>query len=491
VQTAAPPQLTLFVATRASNTNPGPAGDASSQVSVPLQEGWANASVRASGDWYMSVHAPSLPSGFVGSWNYELAVSIDDYYHSADTETPFLSLVDTDSSSALLVTQNLTQVNATSTSAELFKQWMALSPPPFVMFAANVNHTSTMGIMNSYCGWRNAAQISASQRDVEGTDTNVQMGMIIRGIDNMPKEQFYITRLNASSSYVGVLALDGNSTDSGSGVVGGGGKIWQPLSWKTQTSGSCALLFNLTFCDEVAYAVPSNPRTYPNISDLRQLFDNYTSTSYQAFNYSLQQIPCNTTSDAQYSLAKNCTDCAAAYKEWLCAVSIPRCEEFSLNTSEELHRQPRNMGQPFFDTASMLPASVLNASYTPMPDAPTIPGSNAYQQTYFSSNATRHSRNPLIDQSIQPGPYNEVLPCEDLCYNLVASCPASLQFACPYRGRGLEAAYAPHLDLSGQLSCNYPGAVYPPEHSAGADVLAPVFRVLTLMALVALVVGVA
>ena len=46
----------------------------------------------------------------------------------------------------------------------------------------------------------------------------------------------------------------------------------------------------------------------------------------------------------------------------------------------------------------------------------------------------------MIDQIIKPGPWKEVLPCEDLCYQLVQSCPAALDFACPI-GKRLESSY--------------------------------------------------
>jgi len=475
----------LYVATDASNTSPGPNGNNTTQIAVPLLGGFANATVNASGEWYMSVSAPALPEGFEGVWNYDLAVSIVDYYHSANLTSSSLALIDTDYLSALLVTPNLTTAN-TTTNTDLYNEWLSLSPPPFTLFAADVNDPKIMGIQNSYCGWSNANVIVASQADVEGNTTHVQMSMITRGIGGNPKEQFYLTELDPSTTYVGVLALDGNSTDHGDGVVGGGGKVWQPVPFTTHSTNNCALLFNLTFCDQVAYAVPSNPN-YTNASGL---FDNYTQAYYQQFNYSLQQIPCNTTSDAQYSLVKNCTDCATAYKEWLCAVSIPRCEDFSLFTPPASGlRQPRNMGQKFFENGTFLPDSVLNSLYTPMSKAPTVQGSNAYEQTYLSSFATNTSRNAIIDNIIMPGPYNEVLPCEDLCYSLVQSCPASLGFACPYPGRGLEVGYAPRVD--NVLNCNYPGAVYPPPpRSASPDMLAPVFRAVTLAALVALLLGV-
>ena len=58
----------------------------------------------------------------------------------------------------------------------------------------------------------------------------------------------------------------------------------------------------------------------------------------------------------------------------------------------------------------------------------------------------------MIDADIRPGPYKELLPCEDICYNLTRSCPAALQFACPLEGHGLNYSYgSPHRG-----ACNRP-----------------------------------
>jgi calcium channel MID1 len=80
--------------------------------------------------------------------------------------------------------------------------------------------------------------------------------------------------------------------------------------------------------------------------------------------------------------------------------------------------------------------------------------------TLLNLMATNSSRNPLIDQTIEPGPYKEVLPCEDLCYDLVQSCPAILGFGCPIRGKGLELSYGKRSNDSGIITCSYLGAAY-------------------------------
>lgn len=240
-----------------------------------------------------------------------------------------------------------------------------------------------------------------------------------------------------------MLVMEGNSTNSGQGVIGGGGTVWAAIEFDTKTEDNCALMYNLSFCSEVAYAVPTNPDTFSpstGLPDLAAIYDSHAAQMYQYFNYSLQQIPCNTTSSSQYSLARNCDDCARAYKQWLCAVTIPRCADYS-NTDTWL--MPRNLGQAFANGSTISESAHFSID-----------------QVLLSKVATNSSRNPLIDESIKPGPYKEVLPCEDLCYDLVQSCPASLGFGCPSRGAGFEDSYGTRSNDSGLITCSYLGAAY-------------------------------
>jgi len=229
-QSAAPPQLTLYVSTNI--TSPGPEASSNEQQILPLDEGFISYALNTSSQVYISVAAPDLPENFSGAWTYELAASVDDYYHRANGE-PFLYLIDTDTASALLVTDNLTLADAGSA---VFNKWMNMTPP-FILFAQNANYTgATSGVTNSFCGLRNApAQFSGDQEHVDGEVTNVQMGMTVRGLGNKPKQQFYVTALNGSSDYLAYLAMQGNATAHGSGVVGGGGQVWQPVPFHTKS----------------------------------------------------------------------------------------------------------------------------------------------------------------------------------------------------------------------------------------------------------------
>lgn len=431
-----PPQLQLYYSTSSDDQTPGPTTGAQQ---VDFEGGYSVIQVNADDDVYVGLAAPNttLSSDVEPIWNYEIAASNDAPYHYWSNTTDLL-FVDGDNHAALLVTPDLTNAAPNST---VFQEWMSLSPAPYGMFAHDQMNSSILGVSRSYCGLMHNAKIAAN---IPGVNNNNVGTMTSRGIGGAPKEQFYISALNASSEYYGWLAMTGNSTAQGSGVVGGGGKIWSNVTFRTKAADNCALMYNLTFCSEVAYAVPSNPQKYSPLDGLPNLaavYDSYAAQMYQYFNYSLQQIPCNTTATAQYSLARNCDDCARAYKQWLCAVTIPRCEDWD-NQADYL--QPRNIAADF--------ANGTTPIWVQDPDAG--------QQLLLNSVQSNSSRNPqIIDDIVQPGPYKEVLPCIDLCYDLVQSCPAALGFGCP-QGKYQNQSYQVRDPDSGVLRCSYLGAAY-------------------------------
>lgn len=436
---AMPPQLQMYVSRSDSNQKPGPDVDDPDQIVSTVDGGYALYNGSGDSSVYVGISAPN-GTELSGIWNYEIAASIDAPYHYANTSWANLYFVDGDNHAALLITNDTTQAESNSTT---FQEWMSIAPP-YGMFAIPHTSQSIYSVRNSYCGLKNSPVILTH---LQGAVNQNTASMTSRGLGGKPKEQFYLTNLTSSSPYWGILAMEGNSTASGPGVVGGGGMVFAAMNFTTKALENCALMYNLTFCSEVAYAVPSNPELFPPLTggypQLAGLYDSYAARMYQYFNYSLQQIPCNTTSTAQYSLARNCDDCARAYKQWLCAVTIPRCEDFN-NTSAYL--KPRNLGQNF----------VNGSSISTLPDF----GIDGSQHALLSDVATNSSRNPIIDADVRPGPYKEVLPCEDLCYDLVQSCPAALGFSCPLRNRGLEDSYGIRSNDSGVISCSYLGAAY-------------------------------
>ncbi len=222
--THGPDQLKLYV----SKSSEQPNNDDNDYV-VPVDGGfaWLNIpSVKT--DVYIAVVAPQV-QGFTGVYNYELTASIDGFYASY-YDQPELYFVDSDTTSALLYTYNTTNNNS---STLVYKNWMSRNPPPFTLFVQNQNNPSTLGLQSSYCALKNLAQVS--MRDVDTTMTSLNNGQ--------PQQQFHAKALNGSSSYYAILAVDGNSTDSGPGVVGGGGIVWATVNITTK-QGTFSIFHN-------------------------------------------------------------------------------------------------------------------------------------------------------------------------------------------------------------------------------------------------------
>ncbi|KAK1995791.1 calcium influx-promoting protein ehs1 [Colletotrichum falcatum] len=434
-----PPQITMYVSTSRDNQTPGPGQNASLQKTVPFEEGAAMFSVNTTGDVFIGVSAPAKDvEKFTGDWNFEVAVSTDDYFHSYDANPSELLWVDSDSSAALLTTHNLTNTQNETRIQEIMEQ-----SPPFVMFVENREQPTTKGVRRSMCGLENYAQIAAMRGGKFGNLASTSM--TTRGPGNLPKQQFFFNGLNASAFYTGILVQTGNSSalgkrqDGGDGSTGGGGRVFEATPFETKDGDNCKIVTDLQFCNETEYAVPANSNKM-NIAQLAQFYDNYARDMYANFQKQLAQVACEAPAVQRYSLARNCADCEIAYKKWLCSVTIPRCEDFNSATDFSL---VRNTNQSF-PNGTVLPADV---------------------QAQFNASVHQHSRNPLIDEMVEPGPYREILPCAYLCYDLVQSCPALLGFNCPTPDDAVfNSSYA--LQVDGLLTCNYPGAVHNPSASS-------------------------
>lgn len=205
---------------------------------------------------------------------------------------------------------------------------------------------------------------------------------------------------------------------------------------------NCRIITDLDFCNETEYAVPANNDRF-SIRELADWYDSYASDMYDNFTKQLAQVACEAPSTQRYSLARNCTDCERAYKKWLCSVTIPRCEDISSGNS---FSYVRNLGQEF-PNGTEAPSDLVDQ----------------YKNSEFAR-AHNQSRNPRIDEEVAPGPYREIMPCEDLCYDLVRNCPAQLGFACPTPSdEQFNSSYQVRED---GLTCNYPGSVHNPSAAA-------------------------
>lgn len=216
------PQLEVYISKSESLQKPGPGKDDSAQTVHTAHQGYMGTTVQADGDIFIGVAAPKT-TAYKGEYGYQIAASIDDYFHTIDDFDPFLYFLDADVNAALLVSNNLTQ---TDPGSDNYKAWMDLSAP-YTMFAHSANDTALAGLERSYCALNKHAQVSKRTHDVGASMTN-------RGLGNKPKEQFYVTGLNRSSFYYGILAREGNGTKSGNAIVGGGGKVWKAMNFTTK-----------------------------------------------------------------------------------------------------------------------------------------------------------------------------------------------------------------------------------------------------------------
>ena len=214
------PQLETFISTSGAFRTPGPGQeDSRQQQRIPADEGYLCTRVYSSSAIFIAVSAPNTTTPTTGAYDYQLAVSIDGLFHRYNDSMPILYLVDADDKAALLVTANLTAAPA---------HQLMNNPPPFTMMAHSADSTAIGGLQRSYC---------ALDRYAEFRNGNAELhsDMTTRGVGHpYPKAQFYLTGLNRSSTYYGFLAVDGNSTNSGNGIIGGGGKIFRPMNFSTK-----------------------------------------------------------------------------------------------------------------------------------------------------------------------------------------------------------------------------------------------------------------
>lgn len=214
------PQLQLWYSLSDTLTEPGP-GKNNSDGPISAVGGYLNTTLYTESDVYLAVSAANS-SKWSGKYSYQLAASVDELFHSVQADNNLL-FVDADQSTALLVTNNLTESNKSSTN---YQQWMNIKPP-FILFAHSINNTALVGLESSYCALNDLSQVGRISNSTE-------VGMTHRGLGNFPKEQFYLDGLSSNSTYYGILAMDGNGTDSGTGVVGGGGQVYTAMNFTTK-----------------------------------------------------------------------------------------------------------------------------------------------------------------------------------------------------------------------------------------------------------------
>jgi len=219
------PQLVMYISTSSRNQRPGPTSTddlATPPMGLLFENGFASYALQANSDVYIGVSAPNLDNGWFGSWNFELAVSSNGFYHSYDGADPFLYMIDTDSDSALFITYNLSEANINDTD-----KW--LRDNPFKMYAfEDESITNITGLERSMC---------AVQYYNQSTNVTMETSITTKFGGDLPKAQFHLQGLKAGKKYNGFLAVGGQQNVlqlPGNTTVRGGGMVFQQFDFFTK-----------------------------------------------------------------------------------------------------------------------------------------------------------------------------------------------------------------------------------------------------------------
>lgn len=337
---------------------------------------------------YIAVRAPENINR-TAQWLYQIGVSQNDLVFQWD-DRQWALVVDTDESLVLIVTGNLTVDAGGHTNVTQELEHANASRSQYSLYLYLYDKKDYFKNLNaSWCAVKNGPALDVSM----STSYTLRNGLL--------QQQFYITGLNESTKYLGYVLTDFRTKGSG----GSGGAVYQQFEFETMPESACELIYDLSFCGRVAYSVPSSDDL--SKEDLRDLYDSQARSLYTNFSKALQQIACEETVDARFSPVTTCDACAESYKNWLCAVTIPRCT--ARNSTGSRYRDLNQL------------------------------------------------RNTFIDEVIAPSePYYEILPCVNVCHAIVRDCPADFSFSCPTRNESILLSY--YWDIGENYStCNYVG----------------------------------
>ncbi|EJT42558.1 MID1-like protein [Saccharomyces kudriavzevii IFO 1802] len=359
-----------------------------------------------------TTNEPLLSSDALENWEYRLSISENDLVFQWDVR-PWVEVLDTDMNSALLSTGNVTA------DAKVYHNYSIYDPSLYDIYVYSYEDSALLSqnYNLSLCAVKNGPHIVSSQDTPNATVTSNGTSPLERSDLAIQKkiteyggsvtEMFYITGLNASTTYVAYLT---KKISNGDGLSSVGGILFSSVYFSTRSTNTCSLIFDLDFCGDVAYSVPASSFSVNNKTLMAQTYDHIAEALYSNFSKALQLISCDADKDASYSPIMSCGDCAEAYRDWVCAVSIPRCSTTS-------------------------------------------------SQYYIHRDKT-HNRNDYLNKFIKPlDDYYEILPCIDMCYTLVRNCPSDFDFACPeYETTEdlLYQSYNYYMDTD-YATCNYIG----------------------------------
>ncbi|KAF9353383.1 stretch-activated cation channel mid1 [Mortierella sp. NVP85] len=420
--------LELYVST-------SPIQDQKQAQKVVSDEGVIQYTVYTSKELFFWVASPTNLQGAAGSdgWIVEVGASTQGFVQGYKEEFG-LVLDDTDNLRASFLTPSFADV------------------PPFNVYVVETEKFP-VSLKNSLCAVKQISPPPLTASTTPKMDVTVTsrasnqdglLGIVTLPHDQQlalakPRRQVLLSSLTSATDYTAIFVAN-VPNQAGAEVM------YMTTPFRTKKGANCALVTDLKFCKEVAYAVPITPPTSTAPVDLegvKKIYEDHVEVLVHNFENVLAQYDC---SKSQYSLIRNCTDCQLAYRRWLCGVSIPRCTDVEDVTDFRNHgyippeEKPKADENPYLIDRSKGPV-VVQRNTTTLRTAINMP-----------ENDTR----------IDPGDFGEVLPCIDLCFDVVQSCPNFLGFGCPVKN--MAGNYAT-MNSDG-FQCNGLGLVPVPSEGA-------------------------
>ncbi|BGP73581.1 stretch-activated cation channel mid1 [Rhodotorula toruloides] len=260
------------------------------------------------------------------------------------------------------------------------------------------------------------------------------------------RTQYFVDGLDRGANYTAWLLENGTMSDGGGAIQT---RVWDPVFFATKSSDSCRLVYDIDVCPSVAYAVPA-PASLDTPS-LISFFNSSISASLTNFTRTMTTFPCGSDEMGRYSVVSTCQDCINAYRDYLCAMTMPRCTDAPSNATLNDTTLAAGDFLPSYAIPSQYDTSLIRtdpfASRTPLFGPSNL---SATFPTLFNS-TYRPTRSNLLAQS--PFPYTETPPCLDICYLVEARCPPFLGWSCPKNSDGSpsggtgSAAYGVTVDV--------------------------------------------
>ncbi|GAA5862045.1 hypothetical protein JCM8547_001568 [Rhodosporidiobolus lusitaniae] len=429
----------LYVSTDPALSSPGPDNKPSGDQggAAALEYGWASLTVDASsaqaGGVWIAVFSPDTADvlkdsgdedttvdGEGGQWTFELDVrgtgtSVDDGGDGGTDWEPRgnvgLRVEDSDQGAVLLSTANITAAGETGTAPG----WT-----PLVVRS----EARTLALSRSRCFVRRMQLDEAARAGAGGGNTTtVREGTTTRGYGGGTRSQFEVGGLEGGTNYTAWLVQNETTASGGEAT-----KVWDPVFFATKTGSSCRLLYDLDFCPSVAYSVPAPSGL--STSSLISFFNSSLSPSLTAFRRTLTTFPCDVPTMGQYSVVSTCDDCYAAYRDWACATTIPRCTDAPANaTLNDTTSAGSESGLASWTIPSEPQTTLLRSDPFASRTPPFGPSNLSLSfPELFNSSFPASSQNTL---SLSPFPYSEIPPCLDVCHLVEAKCPPFLGWQCP------------------------------------------------------------